>query len=162
LLFAVIKPQTMPSRKKILFVCTGNSCRSQMAEAWTRKLHPEQFETHSAGTDPGRLDPRAVRVMREVGIDISKQRSKHFEDLAAVTFDWVITVCDNVREVCPVVPGAAHQLHAGFDDPPRIAAGAATEDDALAPYRRVRDEMRDYVTRLPEILGARPREEGKA
>jgi arsenate reductase len=123
-----------------------------MAEAWARKLHPDRFEAFSAGTNPGRLDPRAVRVMQEAGIDISGQRSKHFRDLALVRIDWVITVCDAAKEACPVVPGAARQIHAGFEDPPRLARNAATEDAALAFYRRVRDEIRDYVARLPEIL----------
>jgi arsenate reductase len=123
-----------------------------MAEAWARELHPGRFEAYSAGTNPSRLDPRAVRVMAEAGLDISTQRSKHLDELSHVRFDWVITVCDNAKESCPAFPGGARRLHAGFDDPPRLATGAAGEEEALAPYRRVRDEIRSFVARLPEIV----------
>jgi len=122
-----------------------------MAEAWAEKLHPE-LEVYSAGTAPGRVDPRAVQVMGEVGIDLSAKRSKHVDELAGLEFEVVITVCDRARESCPVFPGATRRLHAGFDDPPRLAGGALTEDDALAPYRRVRDEIRVYVEDLPKQL----------
>ncbi len=145
----------MLPRLKVLFLCTGNSCRSQMAEAWTRKLLPERFEAHSAGTHPGHLDPRAVRVMAEVGIDMSGHWSKPVEAVAGTDFDYVITVCDSAREGCPVFPGGARRIHAGFDDPPHLAAGAATEEAALAHYRRVRDQIRDYVTKLPDLVAAR-------
>ena len=141
-------------RLKILFLCTGNSCRSQMAEAWTRKLHPARFEAYSAGTDPGHLDPRAVRVMAEAGIDMSSHRSKPVEELAGMNFDWVVTVCDSAREGCPVFPGTVRRIHADFDDPPRLAAGASSEEAALAPYRRVREQIRDYVAKLPGRAGA--------
>ena len=140
---------------KILFLCTGNSCRSQMAEAWTRTLFPERFEAQSAGTHPGHLDPRAVRVMDEVGIDMSGHRSKRIQEVAGTDFDYVITVCDRARESCPVLPGKARRIHAGFDDPPQLAAGASTEEEALAHYRRVRDQIRDYVTNLPDLAAAR-------
>lgn len=139
---------------KIMFLCTGNSCRSQMAEAWTRKLHGGRFEAYSAGTIPGRLDPRAVQVMAEAGVDISSQRSKSLKDLAGVHADCVITVCDAANEACPVFSDIARHIHAGFDDPPRHAAGAISEETALAPYRRVRDEIRDYVAKLPELLSS--------
>ena len=144
------RPQ--PRRLKILFLCTGNSCRSQMAEAWTRKLHPDRFEPYSAGTKPGQLDSRAVHVMREAGIDISAQGSKHVDALAGIAFDCVITVCDDAYENCPVFPGGVRQIHAAFDDPPRLAGGAATDEAALVPYRRVRDEIRDFVARLSEVV----------
>jgi arsenate reductase len=142
----------MLPRLKVLFLCTGNSCRSQMAEAWTRKLHPERFEPHSAGTDPGRLDPRAVQVMREAGVEMSAQRSKHVEEVTGIAFDYVITVCDSAKESCPVVPGGARHIHAGFDDPPRLAVGAPGEETALDHYRRVRDEIRDFVATLPGLI----------
>lgn len=142
----------MSRRLKILFLCTGNSCRSQMAEAFTRKLFPERFEAMSAGTNPGRLDPRAVRVMAEIGIDISKQRSKHLDELAGAAIDYVVTVCDSANESCPVFPGSARHIHAGFDDPPRLAIGAASEESALVPYRRVRDEIREFVAHLPQTV----------
>lgn len=144
----------MLPRLKVLFLCTGNSCRSQMAEAWTRKLHPERFEPHSAGTNPGRLDPRAVHVMTEAGVDMSTHRSKHVEEMAGIAFDCVFTVCDSASEHCPVFAGTARHIHAGFDDPPRLAAGATSEEAALAPYRRVRDEIRDYVAKLPDLVAA--------
>ena len=142
----------MGRKLKVLFLCTGNSCRSQMAEAWTRKLHPDRFEPYSAGTKPGRLDSRAVRVMAETGVDISQQRSRSVEAVTGIAFDCVITVCDEASETCPVFQGSVRQIHAAFDDPPRLAAGAPTEEAALLLYRRVRDEIRDYVARLPEII----------
>ena len=123
-----------------------------MAEAWTRILHPERFEPYSAGTNPGRLDPRALRVMAEVGIDISTQTPKHFNELSGVALDYVVTVCDSAKESCPVLPGSVRHIHAGFDDPPRLAEGATSEEAALAAYRRVRDEIRDYVVKLPELV----------
>ena len=140
---------------KILFLCTGNSCRSQMAEAWTRELHPGRFEARSAGIQPGHLDPRAVLVMAEVGIDMSGHRSKHIEEVGGTGFDYVITVCDNVRGNCPVFPGKAHLIHAGFPDPPRLAADALNEEEALAPYRQVRDQIREYVANLRELTLSR-------
>jgi len=137
---------------RVLFLCTGNSCRSQMAEGWTRHLHGERIEAYSAGVRPHGLDPRAVQVMAEVGVDISRQRSKHVDELRDLTFDWVITVCDQARESCPVLPAATRVLHAGFDDPPRLAQAAATEQEALAAYRRVRDDIRAFITQLPATL----------
>jgi len=142
----------MLPRLRVLFLCTGNSCRSQMAEAWTRALHGDRFEAHSAGIAPGRVDPRAVRVMAEAGLDLSGHRSKHLDELAGVRFDCVVTVCDHANERCPVFPGNVRRIHAGFDDPPRLAAGAATEEQALAAYRRVRDEIRALVEALPRSL----------
>lgn len=147
----------MKTPLRILFLCTGNSCRSQMAEGWARKLHPAVMEAFSAGTHPGRPDPRAVRVMAEAGVDISEQRPKHASDLRGPPFDWVVTVCDSARESCPVLPGAARYLHESFEDPPVLAATADNEDEALAIYRRVRDEIRAYVETLPALLqGAGP------
>ena len=117
------EPEFLLRPLKILFLCTGSSWRSQMAEAWTRRLHEGRFEACSAGTIPGRLDPRAVQVMAEAGVDMSSQRSKNLEDLAGVHPDCVITVCDAANEACPVFPGIASRIHAGFDDPPRLARG---------------------------------------
>ena len=142
----------MRSPLKLLFLCTGNSCRSQMAEAWARELRGDRIEAFSAGLEPHGIDPRAAVVMREVGIDISAARSKHLDDLAHLCFDHVVTVCDDASERCPVFGGAARVSHVGFDDPPRLARAARTEDDALAHYRRVRDEIRRYVETLPEAL----------
>jgi len=109
---------------------------------------------HSAGTRPGSIDPRAVLVMREAGVDISGHRSKSIADLAGIDFDWVITVCDSAKESCPVFPGAVRRLHVDFNDPPRLAANAASETEALGHYRRVRDEIRAFVASLP--IGGRP------
>ena len=142
----------MLPKLKILFLCTGNSCRSQMAEGWTRQLHGERLAPYSAGTRPGRIDPRAVAVMREVGVDISSHRSKHLRDVLGVGLAWVVTVCDHASETCPVFPGDVRRMHVGFDDPPRLAAEATTEEDALLPYRRVRDEIRAFVETLPGVL----------
>lgn len=133
---------------KVLYLCTGNSCRSQMAEGWTRQLRPD-WEPHSAGTHPGRLDVHAVRVMAEVGVDISRQHSKHVDELAGLRPDLVITVCDAAREACPTWPTAAKMQHVGFDDPPRLAAEARSDEEVLAHYRRVRDEIRAFVESLP-------------
>jgi len=137
---------------KILFLCTGNSCRSQMAEGWARHLKGDQIEPFSAGIEVHGLNPDAVRVMAEAGVDISRQQSKRLVDLPSLDFDYVVTVCDHARESCPVFPGKAKVIHVGFDDPPRLAAGAATEAERLQPYRRVRDEIRRFVESLPERL----------
>src|SRR5258706_3616850 len=142
----------MPSRLKVLFVCTGNACRSQMAEGWARKLHGDRLEASSAGTAPERVDPRAIAVMREVGVDLSGHRSKSVQDMTGGEFDLVVTVCDNANARCPVFPGNAKRLHAGFDDPPHLAAGAVDEDAALGHYRRVRDEIRAFVETLPKAF----------
>lgn len=137
---------------KVLFLCTGNSCRSQMAEGWTRSLRGDEIEPFSAGVLAKGLDPRAVQVMSDAGVDISSQRSKHVDQLRDVVFDVVVTVCDNARESCPVFPGAARVVHVGFDDPPHLAQGAGSEEEALGHYRRVRDEIRAFVETLPGSL----------
>lgn len=142
----------MLPKLKVLFLCTGNSCRSQMAEGWARQLHGERIEAYSAGTRPGRIDPRAIAVMREAGVDISGQRSKHLDELLDVGLDWVITVCDHANESCPVFPGDTRRMHVGFDDPPRLAAEENNEDEALEHYRRVRDEIREFSKSLPGRL----------
>lgn len=139
---------------KILFLCTGNSCRSQMAEGWARHLRGGLIEPYSAGVVPHGLDVRAVQVMSEVGVDISGHRSKHVQELRDIVFDYVITVCGNAHESCPAFPGRSRTLHTGFDDPPLLARDASNEDEALGHYRRVRDEIRKYVETLPEALTA--------
>jgi len=137
---------------KLLFLCTGNACRSQMAEGWARHLLGERMEVWSAGVNAAGLDPRAVVVMREAGVEISGHRSKHVNELLQLPFDRVITVCDHASEVCPIFPGKVRMMHHGFADPPSLARGAATEAEALAHYRRVRDEIRAFVQTLPEKL----------
>ena len=139
------------SRLRVLFLCTGNSCRSQMAEGFARALRADRIEAHSAGTRPKGIDPRAVRVMRELGVDLASGRSKSVAELDG-RFDVVMTVCDDAHESCPTLPGA-RVVHVGFDDPPRLAAAAATEEEALRHYRRVRDEIRRFVESLPGALG---------
>jgi arsenate reductase len=142
----------MEQRLKILFLCTGNSCRSQMAEGWARHLKGDVIEAFSAGIEPHGLNPNAVKVMSEVGVDISNQRSKRVDELKDVAFDYVVTVCDHAHESCPLFPGKTKVVHVGFDDPPRLARTAKTEEEALAHYRRVRDEICDFVKGIPEVL----------
>jgi len=143
----------MARKLKVLFLCTGNSCRSQMAEGWARSLKADAIKPYSAGTQPRALDPRAVRVMSEAGVDISDRQSKTIDALGGVAFDCVVTVCDRARESCPLFPGRTKVVHVGFDDPPRLAADAKTEDEALSHYRRVRDEIRAFIETLPNALG---------
>ena len=141
------------SRKlKILFLCTGNSCRSQMAEGWARHLKSDSIDAYSAGTESHGLNFFAVKVMAEAGVDISHHSSKTLKELGAVEFDYIITVCSDADQNCPVFPGTTKKLHHGFDDPPRLAHGASSEEEALSHYRRVRDEIRAFVETLPESL----------
>ena len=144
--------QNDKSKLNVLFLCTGNSCRSQMAEGWARHLHGDALAAYSAGVQPTALNPDAVRVMAEAGVDISRQCSKHVDELAHIPFDYVVTVCDEAHESCPVFPGRAKVIRRTFDDPPRMAKGAASEAERLAPYRRVRDEIRQFVQSLPAVL----------
>ncbi|CAG1064610.1 Arsenate reductase (Thioredoxin) [uncultured bacterium] len=140
------------NKKKLLFLCTGNSCRSQMAEGWAKNLLFDSVEAYSAGTNPKGMDPRAIKVMLEAGVDIAGQHSKHIDELGKIEFDLVLTLCGDANDNCPIFPGKAKVMHFGFEDPPRLAKGASSEEDALGYYRRVRDEIREFVTRLPEIL----------
>jgi len=146
-------PQTT-GKLKVLFLCTGNSCRSQMAEGWARHLKGDLVEPYSAGVETHGLNPLAVKAMAEAGVDISGQRSKHVDELKDVDFDYVVTVCDSAREACPVFPGRATMVHKSFEDPPRLAENARTEEEALAHYRRVRDQIREFVEQLPDVLCA--------
>lgn len=142
----------MTDKTKILFLCTGNSCRSQMAEGWARHLKSDRVEPYSAGIETHGMNENAVRVMKEAGVDISAQRSKHVKELLDVPLDYVVTVCDHANENCPIFPRRVKHVHAGFDDPPRLAKTAETEEEALGHYRRVRDEIRAFVESLPEAL----------
>lgn len=128
--------------RAVLFLCTGNSCRSQMAEGWLRHLDGSRFDVASAGTHPVGLNPKAVAVMREVGIDISRHRSKRLDELSERRFDFAITVCDRAKETCPIFPGATSVLHWSFDDP---AEAQGDEEARLAVFRRVRDEIAERV-----------------
>ncbi|MEW6545229.1 MAG: arsenate reductase ArsC [Nitrospirota bacterium] len=134
-------------KKRVLFLCTGNSCRSQMAEGLLRHLAGDRFEVASAGTRPAGLNPGAVEVMREIGLDIAHHRSKGIEEFQGETFAYVVTVCDRARESCPVFPGAATVLHWSFDDP---AAAQGTEEERRAVFRRVRDEIASRIERFVE------------
>ncbi len=162
---------------KLLFLCTGNSCRSQMAEGFANAIKGDCVEAYSAGIETHGLNPSAVKVMAEAGVDITSQRSQHVDEFADVKFDYVVTVCSRANENCPVFAGDAKVLHVGFDDPPKLAAqalklaaaapmpatdapdesaadgeSAVDEEAALDIYRRVRDEIRAYVQSLPDAL----------
>lgn len=132
----------------VLFLCTGNSCRSQMAEGFCRHLRGNEFDAYSAGILKHGLNPLAVKVMREVGVDISGHQSKTLDELDGVKFDVVITVCGHANETCPVFPGDVRRIYRGFDDPPKLAVSARSEEEALQHYRRVRDEIRAYIAGL--------------
>lgn len=132
----------MNDKKRVLILCTGNSARSQMAEGLLRQDAGNLFDVESAGTKPSMVRPEAIAAMTEIGIDISGQRSKHVDEFEGQKFDYVITVCDNAREACPVFFGAVKRLHHSFDDP---AAVEGTENERLATFRRVRDELRAYL-----------------
>jgi arsenate reductase (thioredoxin) len=141
---------------KVLFLCTGNSCRSQMAEAWARGLRADAIEAYSAGTEPKAVDPRAVKVMAEAGTDVSAYQSKSVSDLPDIEFDYVITLCDNAQQTCPFFPAKTAIIHHGFDDAPKLAAKARSEEEAMSHYRRVRDEIKAYVESLPDSLSDKP------
>ncbi|MCA9230842.1 MAG: arsenate reductase ArsC [Planctomycetales bacterium] len=140
------------NKPSILFLCTGNSCRSQMAEGWARKLHGDRFQVYSAGIEAHGLNPRAVQVMQEAGVDISGQRSQLLKEFDDVKLDVVISVCGHADKNCPVLASPTRRIHAPFDDPPALAKNATSEQEGLAHYRRVRDEIRDYVSQLPTLL----------
>jgi arsenate reductase (thioredoxin) len=138
--------------EKILFLCTGNSCRSQMAEGLTNYLQNDKFEAYSAGIAPKGVDPKAIKVMAEAGIDISNHKSKDIDSLGSMEFDYVVTLCDNANEACPFFPAKTRLMHRGFDDPPRLSEGITYEEEALKHYRRVRDEIKTFVKNIEEEL----------
>lgn len=132
-------------RKKVLFLCTGNSCRSQMAEGWANCLRNKDLVAFSAGVNPGKLNERAVAIMKEAGIDISSHIPQHINDFCGLDFDLIVTVCDNAKELCPIFPTKTTILHHKFDDPSEIIA---TEEKTMSEFRRVRDEIRDFIKNL--------------
>lgn len=144
----------MNTTPNILFLCTGNACRSQMAEGLCRSLKGDLYNVYSAGLETHGLNPYAVKVMAEIGIDISGHYSKTLEQLSDVHFDQVVTVCGHADESCPVFPGNTRVTHVGFDDPPKFVPQAATEEQTLIPFRRVRDEIREFILSLPVALPA--------
>ena len=137
---------------KILFLCTGNSCRSQIAEGFTRRLKKGEIEARSAGLEPKGIDPRAIKTMAEVGIDISSQSSTSIDEIKYIEFDYVITLCDNAQKTCPSFPAKTSIIHEGFEDPPRLAENARDEEEAMQHYRRVRDQIKTFVEQLPDTL----------
>ncbi len=132
--------------QRVLILCTGNSARSQMAEGLLTHLNGDRFEVRSAGTKPGSVRPEAIAVLQEIGIDISGNRSKHVDEFAGEQFDYVLTVCDNAKESCPLYPGHANRLHHSFEDP---AAVQGSEQERLAAFRRVRDQIKAWLLNFP-------------
>lgn len=147
-----IPADTGTVRIKVLFLCTGNSCRSQMAEGWARHLKSDLIDAYSAGTKPHGLNRVAVKVMMQAGVDISEHGSKKIARLSGIDFDYVLTVCDNAQETCPIFPGDAKLIHKNFDDPPRLAETAGSDEEAMGHYKRVRDEIRSFVETIPTSL----------
>jgi arsenate reductase len=146
----------MEKKIKILYLCTGNSCRSQMAEGWTRHLKSNQIEAFSAGIETHGLNPHMIEVMDEAGVDVSNQKSENIRDFAEHDLDVVITVCGHAHETCPVFPANCKVVHTGFADPPKmakeLAKKGATEEEQLDCYRSVRDKIKKYILTLPESL----------
>ena len=138
--------------KKILFLCTGNSCRSQMAEGWCRHLWNEKYDSYSAGTQKHGMNERAIKVMNEAGVDISTQFSKVTDELPKENFDYIVTVCDAAKEACPFFPGGKI-VHVGFQDPPRLTKDMTDEKEIMKVYSKVRDEIKDAIQKLPTLLG---------
>jgi arsenate reductase (thioredoxin) len=136
----------MPAKKRVLILCTGNSARSQMAEGLLRHDAGDRFEVESAGTKPSHVRPEAIAAMKELGIDISGHRSKSVDEFVGRQFDYVLTVCDNAKESCPIFPGQTVTIHHNFEDP---AALQGSEEERLAAFRRVRDELREYLRAFP-------------
>ena len=137
---------------RVLFLCTGNACRSQMAEGWTRHLKGDVIEPYSAGVMPSGVYPMTTEVMAEAGVDIGAQFSKHVKSVMDVPFDVVVTVCGNAAENCPRFPGNARVIHVPFDDPPRLALKERTKKGKLDCYRMVRDQIKAFIETLPEGL----------
>ncbi len=129
-------------KKKILFLCTHNSARSQMAEGFAKSLLQDEYEFYSAGTEVSFVRPKAIKVMKEIGIDISGHRSKHMKEFYGTIFDSVISVCDNARKICPVFPGAKQMIHQSFEDP---SSADGTEEETLEVYRKVRDQIKRWI-----------------
>jgi len=141
---------------KILFLCTGNSCRSQMAEGWAHALKSDVLEPYSAGIETHGLNPNAIKVMAEAGVDITNQKSENINDLLHIDLDVVITVCGHAHDNCPVFPGNARVVHVGFDDPPKLSPPDASEEVKLDGFRRVRDEIKAFIEQMPGNLEENP------
>jgi arsenate reductase (thioredoxin) len=143
-------------KTKLLFLCTGNSCRSQMAEAWARHLKGDLYDVYSAGIETHGLNPNMVKVMAEAGIDVTSQTSDNISKYLDTGLDVVVSVCAHADENCPIFPGSVRRVHHGFDDPPKmareLAAKGASEEEQLVPYRQVRDQIKAWVETLPGAL----------
>ena len=142
----------MEKKLKILFLCTGNSCLSQMAEGFVRYLKKNEIEVHSAGISPKGIDPLAIKVMAEVGIDIFSQKSTSIEEIKGIDFDYVITLCDNTQRTCPAFPANVSVIHMGFEDPPKPAENSQSETETIGHYRRVRNQIKAFIEKMPETL----------
>jgi arsenate reductase len=142
----------MTRKLRVLFLCTGNSCRSQMAEGWARHLKGDIIKAFSAGIEKHGVNPLAAKVMAEAGVDISGQYSKLIDELPREDFDLVVTVCDNAAESCPSFPGNSRIISMNFPDPPKMAAKAKSEEEKLVCYRQVRDDIRRFVDSFPKTL----------
>ena len=149
--------QAAGRKLKVLFLCTGNSCRSQMAEGWARALKGDIIEAYSAGIEKHGMNPHALKVMAEAGVDISRQSSKTPGEIGPVEFDYVVTVCGHAHESCPVFPGKTKVVHVGFEDPPKLTKHLPDGEEKLVVYRRVRDQIRAFVERMPEALKSEAR-----
>jgi arsenate reductase len=143
---------------KVLFLCTGNSCRSQMAEGWTRHLKGDVIDAYSAGLMPAPVSPRAVKVMKEAGVDISKQKSKHICDRAETDFDYVVTVCDYAKQQCPMIKGNARILHRSIEDPSFLEG---TEEEIMAAFRKTRDEIKEFIIDFTNTLNQTGKTDGE-
>ncbi len=146
----------MKEKINLLYLCTGNSCRSQMAEGWTRHLKSDSINAYSAGIETHGLNPNAIKVMEEAGVDISNHKSQHIDEFKDIKLDVIVTVCGHAHETCPYFPADCKVIHVGFDDPPKIAAELkaqdASEELQMNVYRIVRDEIKSFVEKLPEVL----------
>ena len=140
---------TKKEKLNVLFLCTGNSCRSQMAEGWARHLKSDCIEAFSAGVAPHGINERAIKIMAEAGVDISSHTSSHLDEYSMLDFDYVITVCDNAKEQCPLYPKKTKMVHHQFEDPSFVIG---TEEQITAEFRRVRDQIRDFIAAMPENL----------
>jgi arsenate reductase (thioredoxin) len=153
--------QAAMRKLRVLFLCTGNSCRSQMAEGWARAIRGDLLEPYSAGIKKHGMNPHAVKVMAEAGVDISRQYSKSMAEIRSVEFDYVVTVCAPADENCPTFPGKAKVVHAGFEDPPKLTKHLPDGEEKLAVYRRVRDQIRAFIETLPGSLKSETRKGGE-
>ena len=140
--------------KSVLFLCTGNSCRSQMAEGWAKALKSDEFESYSAGVEKHGMNPHAMQVMKEAGVDISSHESNTTDELPVQEFDYVVTVCDSAKERCPWFPARTRLIHHSFQDPPALTRDMPDGEEKLDVYRRVRDEIRAFVETLPAAFEA--------